>query len=236
VHEDDAVGTLPSKNTMLKNQIERQASSGDGKLGQVPPEIALSSPTNRPLRRFRESTVLADPQMQYELVNEVGEGSYGKVFKAKHKLTNSTFAIKVIPVPPDNDLSELNKEISALKRVHDSPYVVGYHGSFQQDEHVWIVMDLCEAGSMSDVISLCQRNLIEEEITEIVTSTVLGLSHLHGHKLIHRDIKAGNILLTNDGRAKLADFGVSAQVSTLVSRRDTLIGTPYWMVRPSRLA
>jgi serine/threonine protein kinase len=234
--DEHPTAVLPDLATMQRAQLERQASSGDGKLGATPREIAVVAGAEpgaggQPgtARRFRESTVMADPQMQYELINEVGEGSYGKVFKARNKLTLALYAIKVIPIPPDHDLSELNKEISALKKVHDSPYVVGYHGSFQQDDHVWIVMDLCEAGSMSDVISVCQRELSEAEICEVVASTVLGLTHLHSNKLIHRDIKAGNILLTADGRAKLADFGVSAQITTLNARRDTLIGTPYWM-------
>jgi len=178
-------------------------------------------------RRFRESTVMSDPSKRYELVQEIGEGSYGKVYKARHIVTNVHVAIKIIPV--DNDLEDLNKEIDALKKVKDSNYIVRYHGNFQNEGHLWIVMDLCESGSVADVLSICKRLLNEEEIRDICAATALGLTHLHKHRLIHRDIKAGNILLTNEGNAKLADFGVSAQVSTLKSKRDTLIGTPYWM-------
>lgn len=106
------------------------------------PDEALDSPSelregkNLPQaptlgRRFRESTVMADPSQQYELVQEVGEGSYGKVYKARHKITNVVVAVKVIPV--DNDLEELNKEITALKMVKNSDYIISYHGSFQAD-------------------------------------------------------------------------------------------------------
>jgi serine/threonine kinase 3 len=178
-------------------------------------------------RRFRESTVMSDPTKRYEILQEIGEGSYGKVYKAKTMGSGLTVAIKIIPV--DNDLDELNKEIDALKRVRDSNYIVRYHGNFQNEGRLWIIMDLCEAGSVCDVLTICKRSLSEEEIRDITAATTLGLTHLHKHKIIHRDIKAGNILLTNEGNAKLADFGVSAQVSTLKSKRDTLIGTPYWM-------
>lgn len=196
-----------------------------GELRQKEPESSFSSQTMQ--RRFRESTVLSSPSELYEMLQEIGEGSYGKVYKARHKLTNLIVAVKVIPI--DNDLEELNKEITALKKVKDSNYVISYHGSFQLDHYVWIVMDLCEAGSVCDVIEICKRNLLEAEIREITAATLLGLVHLHSQRLIHRDVKAGNVLLSNEGRAKLADFGVSALVSTLKDKRNTLIGTPYWM-------
>eukprot|EP00511_Aplanochytrium_stocchinoi_P003684 CAMPEP_0204839286 /NCGR_PEP_ID=MMETSP1346-20131115/33612_1 /ASSEMBLY_ACC=CAM_ASM_000771 /TAXON_ID=215587 /ORGANISM="Aplanochytrium stocchinoi, Strain GSBS06" /LENGTH=103 /DNA_ID=CAMNT_0051975887 /DNA_START=98 /DNA_END=405 /DNA_ORIENTATION=- len=94
---------------------------------------------------------------------------------------------------------------------------------------MWIVMDYCEAGSVSDLMNATRMTLAEDEIRVIMAASVLGLSHLHSLRMIHRDIKAGNILLTKDGTAKLADFGVSKQLNTMQSKADTAIGTPYWM-------
>jgi len=212
----------------LGGTTQRRNRGGEGPLGVTRPQVGdVSVFGTSASRRFRESTVMSDPTQQYVLDQEIGEGSYGKVFKAHHSVTKLAVAIKIIPV--DNDLEELNKEIDALKKVRNSNYIVQYHGNYQSEGNLWIIMDLCEAGSVCDVLSICKRELSENEIREILAATTLGLSHLHKQKLIHRDIKAGNILLTNDGNAKLADFGVSAQVSTLKSKRDTLIGTPYWM-------
>jgi len=224
--ELDDVGVLVSGTT-------KKTRAGTGALGLDPTKFEDSGifEGNHPLltagRRFRESTVLADPTKQYDLLQEIGEGSYGKVYKAKTKQGNNLLAIKIIPV--DNDLEDLDKEIEALKKVKNSNYIVRYHGNFQNEGHLWIVMDLCDAGSVADVLSVCKKQLTEEEMRDICAAACLGLVHLHAHKLIHRDIKAGNILLTSQGHAKLADFGVSAQVSTMKSKRDTLIGTPYWM-------
>jgi len=149
------------------------------------------------------------------------------VFKGKHRGSGRLCAVKIVPTDAE-DTDELRKEIDYLKRgAHD--FVVGYHGSYQKDGQIWIVMDLCEAGSISDLIRSTQSTLVEEEIRAVAASMLLGLAHLHGKRMIHRDIKAGNILLTNDGFAKLADFGVSKQLTTVQSKCDTTIGTPYWM-------
>ncbi len=168
-----------------------------------------------------------DPESLYEIICQLGEGSYGSVYKARNRETGVICAVKVVPTEAEST-EELRKEIDLLKQgAHQ--FVVGYHGSFQKDKHIWIVMDLCEAGSISDLIRATQSTLLEAEIRVVAASMLLGLRHLHGLRMIHRDIKAGNILLTNDGMAKLADFGVSKQLSTVQSKCETTIGTPYWM-------
>lgn len=220
LNEDEVIGELPD----LPVKKDR------GVVGLLATEVDQSifdSGTTMGRQRFRDSTVMSDPTKRYDLLQEIGEGSYGHVYKARHTMTNVIVAIKVIPV--DNDLDDLNKEIEALKKVRDSNYIVRYHGNFQHDGHLWIIMDLCDAGSVCDVLEVCHREMNEEEIAEITAAALLGLIHLHTQKLIHRDVKAGNVLLTNEGNAKLADFGVSAQVSTLKAKHNTLIGTPYWM-------
>jgi serine/threonine kinase 3 len=167
-----------------------------------------------------------DPETIYELVQSVGEGSYGAVWKGVHRQTAAACAIKIIPI--DDDISELKKEIAILKKCQ-SEFVVTYFGSYIKDKHVWIVMELCEAGSVNDLMHICDVHFDEQVIRTICASVILGLSYLHGQNIIHRDIKAGNVLLTKSGQAKLADFGVSAQLSTMHAKRKTVIGTPFWM-------
>lgn len=111
----------------------------------------------------------------------------------------------------------------------NSEYIVRLKGCFLESKHLWIMMEYCEGGSISDLMKLSQSVLNEEQIASVVIDILKGLSFLHSHNRIHRDIKAGNILLSSDGKAKLADFGVSGQLSKSTTRRHTVIGTPFWM-------
>ena len=167
-----------------------------------------------------------DPAAVFQIVEKLGEGSYGEVYNALDKRTGQLVAIKVIPV--ESDLSDFKREIEILKQCR-SPYIVAYTGSYFKDGNLWIVMEYCGAGSVADLMAIAGCTLTEREMAEVLAATLKGLEYLHAHKLIHRDLKAGNILLTEDGAAKLADFGVSAQLSSTISKRRTVIGTPYWM-------
>ena len=167
-----------------------------------------------------------DTADKYEVLEVLGQGSYGRVCKCRNVKTAKVCAVKIVDI--ESDPKALIEEISYLQRGKNE-YVVGYHGSFQVGHAFWILMDFCEAGSVSDLMRATRMSLAEEELQVICSCVVLGLLHLHKLRMIHRDIKAGNILLTSDGTAKLADFGVSAQLDTIQSKRDTAIGTPYWM-------
>lgn len=162
----------------------------------------------------------------FTIVEKLGEGSYGAVYAAQRSSDGALVAIKVLPL--DGDMSELRKEISILCRCA-SPHVVSFFGSFVKDGSIHIVMENCGGGSLADLLAVCGVTLMEEEIADVAACALLGLRYLHASKLIHRDLKAGNILLTEDGAAKLADFGVSAQLGNSFSQRRTVIGTPYWM-------
>ncbi|CAJ0584010.1 unnamed protein product, partial [Mesorhabditis spiculigera] len=166
------------------------------------------------------------PEEVFDIVCKLGEGSYGAVHMAIHKTTNHTLAIKKVPV--DTDLQEIIKEISIMQQC-DSRYVVKYYGSYFKNSDLWIVMEYCGAGSVSDIMRLRRKTLNEMEISSVLRDTLKGLQYLHGLKKIHRDIKAGNILLTIDGHAKLADFGVAGQLTDTMAKRNTVIGTPFWM-------
>ncbi|XP_062852795.1 serine/threonine-protein kinase 3/4-like isoform X1 [Trichomycterus rosablanca] len=115
------------------------------------------------------------------------------------------------------------------KVLKSSPHVVRYYGSYFKNSDLWIVMEYCGAGSVSDIIRLRNKTLKEEEIAAILQSTLKGLEYLHFMRKIHRDIKAGNILLNSEGQAKLADFGVAGQLTDTMAKRNTVIGTPFWM-------
>uniref|UniRef100_A0AC35TT58 Non-specific serine/threonine protein kinase n=1 Tax=Rhabditophanes sp. KR3021 TaxID=114890 RepID=A0AC35TT58_9BILA len=167
-----------------------------------------------------------DPEEVFDIVSKIGCGSYGEVHSALHKESGHTFAIKTVKVA--DDLGDIIKEISIMKQC-DSDFVVKYYGSYFKNSDLWIVMEYCEAGSISDIIRLRRKTLTEDEIGAVFKDALNGLSYLHGMRKIHRDIKAGNILLNRHGKAKVADFGVSGQLTDTMAKRNTVIGTPFWM-------
>ena len=176
------------------------------------------------------------PEEVFDILSKLGEGSYGCVYKAVHKESSQVLAIKQVPV--ETDLQEIIKEISIMQQC-DSPYVVKYYGSYFKNTDLWIVMEYCGAGSVLDIMKLRGihhglprgevKTLTETEIATILSDTLKGLEYLHLRKKIHRDIKAGNILLNSEGHAKLADFGVAGQLTDTMAKRNTVIGTPFWM-------
>uniref|UniRef100_A0A671FGT2 non-specific serine/threonine protein kinase n=1 Tax=Rhinolophus ferrumequinum TaxID=59479 RepID=A0A671FGT2_RHIFE len=178
------------------------------------------------LKKLSEDSLTKQPEEVFDVLEKLGEGSYGSVFKAIHKESGQVVAIKQVPV--ESDLQEIIKEISIMQQC-DSPYVVKYYGSYFKNTDLWIVMEYCGAGSVSDIIRLRNKTLTEDEIATILKSTLKGLEYLHFMRKIHRDIKAGNILLNTEGHAKLADFGVAGQLTDTMAKRNTVIGTPFWM-------
>ncbi|KJE90658.1 STE/STE20/MST protein kinase, variant 1 [Capsaspora owczarzaki ATCC 30864] len=173
-----------------------------------------------------EAALKKAPEEVFDVLEKLGEGSYGSVFKARHKDTQSILAVKQVPL--ENDLQDIIKEISMIKEC-DSPFIVKYYGSYFKDTDLWIIMEFCGAGSVADVMRLRRKVLEEPEIACILQHALKGLSYLHSKLKIHRDIKAGNILLNHEGVAKLADFGVAGQLSDAMAKRNTVIGTPFWM-------
>ncbi|KAH7971745.1 hypothetical protein HPB52_002402 [Rhipicephalus sanguineus] len=178
------------------------------------------------LKKLSEESLTRQPEEVFDIICKLGEGSYGSVYKALHKESGQVLAIKQVPV--DTDLQEIIKEISIMQQC-DSPYVVKYYGSYFKGSDLWIVMEYCGGGSVSDIMRLRKKTLTEDEIATILSDTLRGLEYLHQRRKIHRDIKAGNILLNTEGHAKLADFGVAGQLTDTMAKRNTVIGTPFWM-------
>ncbi|XP_064122922.1 serine/threonine-protein kinase 3-like isoform X8 [Macrobrachium nipponense] len=181
---------------------------------------------NGELVKLSEESLMRQPEEVFDIICKLGEGSYGSVYKALHKESGQVLAIKQVPI--DTDLQEIIKEISIMQQC-DSQHVVKYYGSYFKDSDLWIVMEYCGAGSVSDIMRLRKKTLTEEEIATVILDTLRGLEYLHLRRKIHRDIKAGNILLNTQGHAKLADFGVAGQLSDTMAKRNTVIGTPFWM-------
>ncbi|XP_072329768.1 traf2 and NCK-interacting protein kinase-like isoform X7 [Scyliorhinus torazame] len=180
-------------------------------------------------------SALRDPAGIFELVELVGNGTYGQVYKGRHVKTGQLAAIKVMDVTGDEE-EEIKQEINMLKKYSHHRNIATYYGAFIKknppgvDDQLWLVMEFCGAGSVTDLIKNTKGNTLKEDwIAYICREILRGLTHLHQHKVIHRDIKGQNVLLTENAEVKLVDFGVSAQLDRTVGRRNTFIGTPYWM-------
>ncbi|XP_036425076.1 mitogen-activated protein kinase kinase kinase kinase 4 isoform X1 [Colossoma macropomum] len=180
-------------------------------------------------------SALRDPAGIFELVEVVGNGTYGQVYKGRHVKTGQLAAIKVMDVTEEEE-DEIKLEINMLKTYSHHRNIATYYGAFVkkspagQDDQLWLVMEYCGAGSVTDLVKKTKGNCLKEDwIAYICREVLRGLSHLHSHHVIHRDIKGQNVLLTENAEVKLVDFGVSAQLDRTIGRRNTFIGTPYWM-------
>ncbi|XP_078514166.1 mitogen-activated protein kinase kinase kinase kinase 4 isoform X3 [Lissotriton helveticus] len=178
---------------------------------------------------------LRDPAGIFELVEVVGNGTYGQVYKGRHVKTGQLAAIKVMDVTEDEE-EEIKLEINMLKKYSHHRNIATYYGAFIKksppghDDQLWLVMEFCGAGSITDLVKNTKGNTLKEDWIAYISREILrGLQHLHAHHVIHRDIKGQNVLLTENAEVKLVDFGVSAQLDRTVGRRNTFIGTPYWM-------
>ncbi|XP_009888870.1 PREDICTED: myosin-IIIa [Charadrius vociferus] len=177
-----------------------------------------------------------DPSDTWEIIETIGKGTYGKVFKVLNRKNGSKAAVKILDPVHDID-EEIEAEYNILKALSDHPNVVKFYGMYykkdvKNGDQLWLVLELCNGGSVTDLVKgFLKRGerMNELIIAYILREALMGLQHLHENKTIHRDIKGNNILLTTEGGVKLVDFGVSAQLTSTRLRRNTSVGTPFWM-------
>ncbi|KAI5235621.1 Pkinase-domain-containing protein [Aureobasidium subglaciale] len=168
-----------------------------------------------------------DPETLYTKQACIGGGSFGKVYKGVEKRTGQAVAIKVIDVEnAEDEVDDIIQEISILSGLN-SPYTTKYYGSYLKGSDLWIIMEYCSGGSCGNLMR--PGSIPEEYIIIIIRELLMGLEYLHNDNKLHRDIKAANVLLGSNGQVKLADFGVSGQLSATMTKKNTFVGTPFWM-------
>ncbi|KAF2981184.1 hypothetical protein EK904_014535 [Melospiza melodia maxima] len=150
------------------------------------------------------------------------------LLQAQNKETKVLAAAKVIDTKSEEELEDYMVEIDILASC-DHANIVKLLDAFYYENNLWILIEFCAGGAVDAVMLELERPLTEPQIKVVCRQTLEALNYLHENKIIHRDLKAGNILFTLDGDIKLADFGVSAKNTRTIQRRDSFIGTPYWM-------
>jgi serine/threonine-protein kinase 24/25/MST4 len=167
----------------------------------------------------------------YQRLETVGRGAYCSVHKGIHIPSGNVVALKIINLDTeDDDVGDIQREVALLTQLRDAPNVTKYYGCYLDGPRVWIVMEFAQGGSVRTLMKACKDSIVEEKyIVVIVREVLMGLGYLHRSAIIHRDVKAANILITAAGKVMICDFGVSALLATTSSKRNTFIGTPYWM-------
>jgi serine/threonine protein kinase len=161
----------------------------------------------------------------------IGRGGSGFVYKGIDKHSGQAVALKIINLDtPEDEVADIQHEVALLTQLRDAPNVTKYYGCFLDWPRLWIAMELAQGGSVSSLMKACSDSIIEERFMVVIIREVLAaLAFLHKSAIIHRDIKAANVLVASSGRVMLCDFGISALLSSNASKRNTLIGTPHWM-------
>ncbi|CAG5112975.1 Oidioi.mRNA.OKI2018_I69.chr2.g7129.t1.cds [Oikopleura dioica] len=169
-----------------------------------------------------------DPYSEWDQLEKLGDGAFGDVFKVRNKVRRDYAAAKVIELGNEEEMEEHYNEIAILAKINHPSIVKLVDGIFYEKK-LWILIEYCEGGALDDIMEKLDHGLNEEQIQLVSRQTLEALNYCHSIGVIHRDLKAGNILLMKDGSVKLTDFGVSALNDNVEQMRETFIGTPYWM-------
>lgn len=177
-------------------------------------------------KRLRTIVTIGDPNRKYTKFEKIGQGASGVVYIAFEILTGQEVAIKQMKLAAQPKKDLIINEIMVMKE-HKHTNVVNYKDSYLIDDELWVVMEYLAGGNLTDVVT--ETVMSEANIAAVCKEVLHALEFLHENHVIHRDIKSDNILLGMDGKVKLTDFGFCAQISSERSKRDTMVGTPYWM-------
>ncbi|KAJ7188372.1 Pkinase-domain-containing protein [Mycena filopes] len=166
----------------------------------------------------------------YKRLETVGKGAYGSVHKGVDRAGNIV-GLKIINLDIESDdVGDIQREVALLTQLRDAPNITQYYGCYMDGPRVWIVMEFAEGGSALALMKASKDGCLEEKYVNVMIREVLvALSYLHKVPVIHRDIKAANVLVAATGKVMICDFGVSALLTTAGSKRNTMTGTPYWM-------
>jgi len=219
---DHVLSVLEFVSKQQKEEVARANGANSGNIAPMP----LPEESNATLA---DLVSREDPTKLYKSMAKIGEGAAGQVFVATHVKTGARVAIKKMDVNSDN-IKLLITEIGMMK-TSDHPNIVEYVDSYMVGEReIWVVMEFMGGGCLTDVLECYEKvQMTEPQIAYCCRETLRSLAYIHAHHRIHRDIKSDNILLSNDGKVKLADFGYAAQLTKGSIKRNTVVGTPYWM-------
>jgi serine/threonine protein kinase len=176
---------------------------------------------------------VGNPLDIFQLSDKLGQGSFGAVYRGIHRATGIELAIKEIKdaAQREDAVEEIKNEVDILKKCQHNA-IVSYYGTIKSGPDIWILMDYCALGSIRDMMVTCNRPLSEAQIKFVTFHTLLALIYLHSRNIVHRDVKAANILLNQQAQVKIADFGVSDRLQDLAvegNRKVETVGTPLWM-------
>ena len=184
--------------------------------------------TGRPASSSKLLVKEETPFNQWKLIKELGDGAFGKVYQAFNDSKEQSAAVKVIEDATDENLPEHLVEIDILKDCQQKN-IIEFYESYLYEKNLYIFLEFCTFGAVDHLISVLEHGLDEKQIRFIANELLQALDYLHRERfVIHRDIKASNVLLTHDGQVKLADFGVSIRNTSAEQKINEYIGTVYW--------
>jgi len=217
---DAVIDVLEFQSNIIKQEAQKkQDQEAAGDASTLPAERAIT---------LNELVSKEDPTKLYLKPKKIGEGAAGEVFLATSVGTKEEVAIKKMTLNAQN-IKLLTAEIHIMKESHH-PNVVRYFDSFRVEDKLWVAMEYMGGGCLTEVLEQFEHvQMKEEHIAWVCQETLRGLAYIHSLHRIHRDIKSDNILIGSRGEVKIADFGYAAQLTQEKRKRNTIVGTPYWM-------
>ncbi|XP_074644476.1 serine/threonine-protein kinase PAK 1-like isoform X2 [Tubulanus polymorphus] len=235
--ETENTKTKTTDNKKEENHNDVSNKVADMTIKDVKPESPLPEKRKKPSQKKRMSDheVMAalnnlvtheDPCEKYDIGENVGSGASGTVRLAHEKSTHQSVAIKMMDLENQPKKELIITEIEVMRR-NKHPNIVNYVDSYMVGGSLWVVMEYLDGGALTDVVT--ETVMSERQMASICRECLLALDFLHRQNIIHRDIKSDNVLLGTDGQVKVTDFGFCAQITSERNKRNTMVGTPYWM-------